>query len=154
MSTLQLAVRALTHDQQGDTSEREPGLAPANGITQKEKGDEKWHQKSSGDSSSAPASSRPPALCRALYDFNTGEINVEDSKYFLSFFKVCYWRNPTFITRTSALGLLADVPHITSLNYTSISQVDFFWRFINNQQCCSLISSESKMIICWAWWRH
>lgn len=34
-----------------------------------------------------PMQSQPPALCRALYDFNPEESNLEDSKYGLSFVK-------------------------------------------------------------------
>ncbi|XP_029020824.1 E3 ubiquitin-protein ligase SH3RF2 isoform X2 [Betta splendens] len=45
------------------------------------RGDDRRRQRNAGDGA------QEPALCRALYDFNTGEINVEDGKYFLRFFK-------------------------------------------------------------------
>lgn len=109
LSVLQLALRAFMRNQQGDSSE-EPVLAPGNGITPKHKVDESWNHGNTGDSSSASVTastlqavsqmpqplqqSQPPALCRALHDFNPEERNLEDSKYCLSFLKVWlsnYW---------------------------------------------------------------
>lgn len=96
LSHLQLAVRAAVQNQQSDTS-GEPALTPAHNLSPKYKEDENWQHVSSGDGSSAavtagalqPAQqSQPATLCRALYDFNTGEIHGEDSKYCLSFLKV------------------------------------------------------------------
>lgn len=98
LSLLQLAVRASMRKQRGDMS-GELVLTPANSIAPKRKDDESWQRANPGDSSSASVTastqqplqpSQPAALCRALYDFNTGEINVEDSKYCLSFLKVCF----------------------------------------------------------------
>ncbi|XP_031175410.1 E3 ubiquitin-protein ligase SH3RF1 isoform X3 [Sander lucioperca] len=98
----ELALRAFMRNQQGDSSE-EPVLAPGNGITPKHKVDESWNHGNTGDSSSASVTastlqavsqmpqplqqSQPPALCRALHDFNPEERNLEDSKYCLSFLK-------------------------------------------------------------------
>ncbi|CAB1458776.1 unnamed protein product [Pleuronectes platessa] len=72
----------------------------------KHKADEKWHQGNAGDGSglSVTASAQqavtpvpqlqplqqhpqPLVLCRALYNFNPEDVNLEDSKYCLSFFK-------------------------------------------------------------------
>ena len=102
----QLAVRASTRNLRDDGSGK-PALAPGNGITPKHKADEKWHQGNAGDGSglSVTASAQqavslvpqlqplqqhpqPLVLCRALYNFNPEEINLEDSQYCLSFFKV------------------------------------------------------------------
>ena len=101
-SVPQVAVRASTRYQQGDS----PVLTPCNSITPKYKVDEGWHHGNAGDSSGASVTastpqavsqmpqlqplqqSQPPALCRALYDFNPEEMNLEDSKYCLSFLKV------------------------------------------------------------------
>ncbi len=92
-------------NQQGDSS-GELVLTPGNGITPKHKVDENWHYGNGGDSSGASVTAsalqavsqmpqlqplqqpQPPALCRALYDFNPEEMNLEDSKYCLSFLKV------------------------------------------------------------------
>eukprot|EP00064_Thunnus_orientalis_P016459 superscaffoldBa00003270_g16524 len=97
----EVAVRASTRYQQGDS----PVLTPCNSITPKYKVDEGWHHGNAGDSSGASVTastpqavsqmpqlqplqqSQPPALCRALYDFNPEEMNLEDSKYCLSFLK-------------------------------------------------------------------
>lgn len=88
-------------NQQGD-----PSGDPGPGITAKHKVDENRHQGGGGDSggafvtggslqtsSQAPEVeplqlSQPPALCRALYDFNPKDTNLEDSKCCLSFLKV------------------------------------------------------------------
>ncbi|XP_034739454.1 E3 ubiquitin-protein ligase SH3RF1 isoform X3 [Etheostoma cragini] len=98
----ELALRAVMRNQRDDSSE-EPVLAPANGITPKHKVDKSWCHGNTGDSSSASVTgstlqafsrmpqplqqSQPPALCRALHDFNPEERNLEDSKYCLSFLK-------------------------------------------------------------------
>ncbi|KAI3351835.1 hypothetical protein L3Q82_020677, partial [Scortum barcoo] len=100
----ELAPRASMRNRRGNSS-GELVPAPGNGITSKHKVDESWHRGDGGDSSGAsvPASamqaasqmpqlqplqqSQPPALCRALYDFNPEEMNLEDSKYCLSFLK-------------------------------------------------------------------
>ncbi|XP_067455106.1 E3 ubiquitin-protein ligase SH3RF2 isoform X2 [Thunnus thynnus] len=97
----EVAVRASTRYQQGDS----PVLTPCNSITPKYKVDEGWHHGNAGDSSGASVTastpqavsqmpqlqplqqSQPPALSRALYDFNPEEMNLEDSKYCLSFLK-------------------------------------------------------------------
>lgn len=78
-------------------------LSAGNAITPKHKGDDNWH---AGDSSSASVSAQQvvsqtpqlqplqqlqaPALCRALCDFKPEEMNLEDSRYFLSFLKVSH----------------------------------------------------------------
>nr|XP_019958888.1 PREDICTED: putative E3 ubiquitin-protein ligase SH3RF2 [Paralichthys olivaceus] len=101
----ELAVRSSTRNQRDDGAGK-PALAPGNGITQKHKADEKWHQGNAGDGSgwSVTASAQqavpqvpqlqplqqhpqPLFLCRALYNFNPEEMNLEDSKYCLSFLK-------------------------------------------------------------------
>ncbi|XP_042349139.1 E3 ubiquitin-protein ligase SH3RF2 [Plectropomus leopardus] len=100
----ELALRALTRNQRGDSS-GELVLTPSNSITLKHKVDESWHRGNAGDSSSASVNasmlqavsqmpqlqpfqhSQPLALCRALHDFNPEEMNLEDSKYCLSFLK-------------------------------------------------------------------
>lgn len=81
--------------QQGD-----PSGDPGTGITTKHKVDENRLQGGSGDGggafvtgSQAPEVeplqlSQPAALCRALYDFNPKDTNLEDSKCCLSFLKV------------------------------------------------------------------
>ncbi|XP_071773026.2 E3 ubiquitin-protein ligase SH3RF2 isoform X1 [Centroberyx gerrardi] len=75
-------------------------LTPGNSITQKHKAEENWHH-GDGDSSTANMlqgvsqmpqlqslqQSQPLALCRALYDFNPKEMDLEDCKYCLSFLK-------------------------------------------------------------------
>ncbi|XP_023258829.1 putative E3 ubiquitin-protein ligase SH3RF2 [Seriola lalandi dorsalis] len=100
----ELAGRASMRKQRGDTS-GEPVLMPGNSITSKHKTDENWHQGNACDSSSVSVTasalqavsqmpqlqplqqSQPLALCRALYNFNPEEMNLEDSKYCLSFLK-------------------------------------------------------------------
>nr|XP_020474942.1 putative E3 ubiquitin-protein ligase SH3RF2 [Monopterus albus] len=100
----ELAVRASTRTQRGDTS-GELVLTPGSSITQKHKVDETWQQGNTGDSSAVSVSagtlqavsqmsklqllqqSQAPALCRALYDFNPDDMNLEDSKYCLGFLK-------------------------------------------------------------------
>ncbi|CAN9514885.1 unnamed protein product [Ophioblennius macclurei] len=83
-------------------------LTPRNGITPKHKADNSFQSNDSADSgggggggsSSASVTalqavshtpqmqqSHPPALCRALCDFSPEEMNMEDSKYCLSFVK-------------------------------------------------------------------
>lgn len=92
-------------NQRGD-SPGELVLTSGNGIAPKHKVDESWHHGNASDSSGASVSAgalqavsqmpqlqplqqpQPPALCRALLDFNPAEMNVEDSKYCLSFLKV------------------------------------------------------------------
>ncbi|XP_071313972.1 E3 ubiquitin-protein ligase SH3RF2 [Trachinotus anak] len=100
----ELAVRPSMQNQRGDTS-GELVLSPGNSITTKHKVNENWHQGNPCDSSGVPVTasalqavsqmpqlqplqrSQPPALCRALYNFNPQEMNLEDSKYCLSFLK-------------------------------------------------------------------
>lgn len=92
-------------NQQGDSS-GDLVLAPGNSITPKHKVDENRHHGNDGDGGGAFVTasslqavsqmpeveplqqSQPPALCRALYDFNPKEMNLEDSKCCLSFLKV------------------------------------------------------------------
>lgn len=92
-------------NQKGDSS-GELLHKSGNGIALKHKADESWHHGNAGDGSgtSVTAStlqavsqmphlqplqqSQPSALCRALYDFNPEEMNLEDSKCCLSFLKV------------------------------------------------------------------
>lgn len=93
------ALRASVYNHRGDKS-GELVLTPGNGITTKHKVDDNWHYEDAGDSSVASVSalqatsqtpqllqSQPPALCRALCDFNPEEMNLEDGKYCLSFLK-------------------------------------------------------------------
>lgn len=96
------SLRASMYKQRSDLS-GELVLTPGNGITPKHKVDDNWHYEDAGDSSGASAAalqavnqapqlqplqqSQPPALCRALYDFKPEEMNLEDSKYCLSFLK-------------------------------------------------------------------
>ncbi|XP_044061741.1 E3 ubiquitin-protein ligase SH3RF2 isoform X2 [Siniperca chuatsi] len=100
----ELALRALMRNQQGDSS-GELVLTPSNNITPKNKVDENWHHGNAADSSGASVTastlqavsqvpqlqplqqSQPPALCRALHNFNPEGMNLEDSKYCLSFLK-------------------------------------------------------------------
>ncbi|XP_070769482.1 E3 ubiquitin-protein ligase SH3RF2 [Enoplosus armatus] len=100
----ELALRALMRHPRGDSS-GELVLTPGNGITPKHKADENWHHGNAADSSTASVTgstlqavsqipqlqplqqSQPPVLCRALHDFNPKEMNLEDSKYCLSFLK-------------------------------------------------------------------
>ncbi|XP_073342473.1 E3 ubiquitin-protein ligase SH3RF2 isoform X2 [Pagrus major] len=100
----ELALRAAMRNQKGDSS-GELVLKSGNSIALKHKADENWHHGNAGDSSGASVTastlqavsqmphvqplqqSQPPALCRALYDFNPEEMNLEDSKCCLSFFK-------------------------------------------------------------------
>lgn len=93
------AHRASVYSHRGDLS-GELVLSAGNAITPTHKGDDNWH---AGDSSSASVSAQQavsqtpqlqplqqlqaPALCRALCDFKPEEMNLEDSKYFLSFLK-------------------------------------------------------------------
>ncbi|XP_035524797.1 E3 ubiquitin-protein ligase SH3RF1 [Morone saxatilis] len=97
-------LRAPVRYQRGDPS-GELVPTPGNDITPKHKVDEDWHHGNTGDSSGAPATastlqaasqmpqlqplqqSQPPPLCRALFDFNPKEMNLEDNKYCLSFLK-------------------------------------------------------------------
>ncbi|XP_047440540.1 E3 ubiquitin-protein ligase SH3RF1 isoform X2 [Mugil cephalus] len=81
------------YNQRGDVS-GEPVLAPGNGIAAKHKADDNWRYEESCDGSGASVTalqplqpSQTPALCRALCDFNPEDLNVEDSKYCLSFLK-------------------------------------------------------------------
>lgn len=80
-SVFQLAHKASMRNQRGDAA-AEPapastgrGASAAGGSLQ-------------AVSQMPPMQSQPPALCRALYDFNPEESNLEDSKYGLSFVKV------------------------------------------------------------------
>ncbi|XP_027142789.1 E3 ubiquitin-protein ligase SH3RF1 isoform X2 [Larimichthys crocea] len=100
----ELALRAPLHIQRGDSS-GEPVLTPGNSITPKQKVDENWLHGNAADSSGASVTastlqaasqmpqlqplqqSQHPALCRALFDFNPEEMNLEDSKCCLSFLK-------------------------------------------------------------------
>ncbi|XP_018531230.1 E3 ubiquitin-protein ligase SH3RF2 [Lates calcarifer] len=100
----ELAVRASMRNQRGDAS-GEPVLMPGNSITPKHKVDENWLQGEAGDSGGVSVTAnalqavsqmpqlqplqqhQPPALCRALCNFNPEEMNLEDSKYCLSFLK-------------------------------------------------------------------
>ncbi|XP_030253016.1 E3 ubiquitin-protein ligase SH3RF1 isoform X1 [Sparus aurata] len=100
----ELALRAAMRNQKGDSS-GELLHKSGNGIALKHKADESWHHGNAGDGSgtSVTAStlqavsqmphlqplqqSQPSALCRALYDFNPEEMNLEDSKCCLSFLK-------------------------------------------------------------------
>lgn len=78
--------------------EDSPVLTPGNSITLKYKVDDGNAGDSSGPSVTASMlqavsqmpqlQSQPLTLCRALYDFNPEEMNLEDSKYCLSFLKV------------------------------------------------------------------
>ncbi|XP_040903652.1 E3 ubiquitin-protein ligase SH3RF2 isoform X2 [Toxotes jaculatrix] len=91
-------------NRRGDTS-GELVLTPGDSsITQKHKVDENWHQGNAADSNGLsvtasapqavnqtsqllpPQQPQPQALCRALYNFNPEEMNL-DSKYCLSFLK-------------------------------------------------------------------
>ncbi|XP_065814968.1 E3 ubiquitin-protein ligase SH3RF2 [Labrus bergylta] len=99
----ELALRDLMHNQRAEST-GEPIYVFSNGNTQKHKVDENWHHlgnyaDSSGLSVTAgtlqvvsqipqlqPLQQSQP-LCRALFDFNPGELNQEDSKYCLSFLK-------------------------------------------------------------------
>lgn len=92
-------------NQRGDSS-GEMVLTPGNGITSKHKVDENWQHGNEAASGGVPGTastlqavnqtsqvqplqqSQPPTFCRGLYDFNPEEMNLEDSKYCLSFFKV------------------------------------------------------------------
>ncbi|XP_041799428.1 E3 ubiquitin-protein ligase SH3RF1 isoform X2 [Chelmon rostratus] len=100
----ELALRAPVHNKGGDSS-GELALVPGNSITPKHKVDENWHHGNAGDSSGASViasalqavsqmpqlqplqQSQPPALCKALYDFNPEEMNLEDSRCCLGFLK-------------------------------------------------------------------
>ncbi|XP_045885718.1 E3 ubiquitin-protein ligase SH3RF2 isoform X2 [Micropterus dolomieu] len=90
---------------QRDDSSGEMVLTPGNGITSKHKVDENWQHGNEAASGGVPGTastlqavsqtsqvqplqqSQPPTFCRGLYDFNPEEMNLEDSKYCLSFFK-------------------------------------------------------------------
>ncbi|XP_008282589.1 putative E3 ubiquitin-protein ligase SH3RF2 [Stegastes partitus] len=96
------ALRASMYKQRGGMS-GEVVLTSGNSITLKNKVDDNWHYEDVSDSSGASVSAlqassqtpqlqplqqpQPPALCRALFDFNPEEMNLEDSKYCLSFLK-------------------------------------------------------------------
>ncbi|KAM9310624.1 E3 ubiquitin-protein ligase SH3RF2 [Pholidichthys leucotaenia] len=93
------ALRASVYNHYSDVS-GELVLTPDNNIASKYKVDENWQF---GDGSSASVTalqavdqkpqlqslqqSQPPALCRALCDFNPEDMNMEESKYCLSFLK-------------------------------------------------------------------
>ncbi|KAM3613037.1 uncharacterized protein V6R79_019222 [Siganus canaliculatus] len=97
-------LRAPVSNQQGDLS-GETSLTLGGSMTPKHKVDENGHQGNTADSSGASISggapqavsqvpqgqplqmSQPLALCRALYDFNPEEMNLEDCKCCLSFLK-------------------------------------------------------------------
>ncbi|XP_028272345.1 E3 ubiquitin-protein ligase SH3RF2 [Parambassis ranga] len=94
-------LRASMYNQQGEVKSREPVMALGNSVTPKHKVDDNWHHEDAGDSSSAPVTAlqatsqmpqlqplqHPPALCRALCDFNPEEMNLKERKCCLSFFK-------------------------------------------------------------------
>lgn len=99
----ELALKAPMHNHRRDSS-GELVLTPFNSVTPKHKVDENWPHGNPSDSSgvSVTAStqavshmpqlqplqqSQPPALCRALFDFNPEEMNLEDSQCCLSFLK-------------------------------------------------------------------
>lgn len=106
MCVSQLAARSSMRNNRGGDASGELVLMPGNSIASKHKVDENWHQGNACDSGgvSVTASalqavsqipqlqplqhSQPLALCRALYNFNPEEMNLEDSKYCLSFLKV------------------------------------------------------------------
>uniref|UniRef100_UPI0037E94742 E3 ubiquitin-protein ligase SH3RF2 n=1 Tax=Semicossyphus pulcher TaxID=241346 RepID=UPI0037E94742 len=97
----ELALRDLMRNQRGDS----PGdliLTLGNGHPLKHRVDESWHHHgNAGDGSGVSVTAgalqavsqmpqlqpQPPALCRALFDFNPEEMNLEDSQYCLSFLK-------------------------------------------------------------------
>ncbi|XP_034545042.1 E3 ubiquitin-protein ligase SH3RF2 [Notolabrus celidotus] len=98
-------LQELIHIQRDDPS-RELILSLGNSITPKLKANENWHHQGNVPDISGLSvndgtlqaikqmppqqllqQSQPPALCRALFDFNPGEMNLEDSKYCLSFLK-------------------------------------------------------------------
>ncbi|XP_074529544.1 E3 ubiquitin-protein ligase SH3RF2 isoform X2 [Halichoeres trimaculatus] len=95
----------LTHNQRADPP-RELILTLGNTYTPTLMADENWHHYGTvPDISSVSINagtlqavnqmpplqlhpqSQPPALCRALFDFNSGEMNLEDRKYCLNFLK-------------------------------------------------------------------
>ncbi|KAM4554552.1 E3 ubiquitin-protein ligase SH3RF2 [Odontesthes bonariensis] len=96
------ALRASMYSQRRDMS-GEPVFTPPNSMSLSPKVDDDWHHEDTGDSNRASVSGlqavsqtpqlqpleqpQPQPLCRALYDFNPEEMNVEDSKYCLSFLK-------------------------------------------------------------------
>ncbi|XP_026186515.1 E3 ubiquitin-protein ligase SH3RF2 isoform X2 [Mastacembelus armatus] len=100
----ELAVRASARNQRGDMY-REPVLMSGDSLSQKYKVDADWHYRNISDSRGVSVGagtlqvfsqmsqlhplhlSQPPALCRALFDFNPEEMDLEDSKYCLSFLK-------------------------------------------------------------------
>lgn len=101
-SPLQASPRGTMYGYGGDLS-GELVLSPGNAITPKHKADDDWHASNSSSASVSAlqaVSQTPqlqplqqfqvPALCRALCDFNPEEMNLEDSKYFLSFLEVCH----------------------------------------------------------------
>lgn len=94
-------------NQQGDSS-GDPVLTPGHSINPKHKVDENRHHGNDDDSSAMFLTAgklqsdsqmpeveplqhaQPPALCRAIYDFNPKDMNLEDSKCCLSFLKVWF----------------------------------------------------------------
>lgn len=102
---LQLATWASARNQQGDLS-ADLVPTPGHGVNPKHKVDEHRHRRNNSEGSSAfvgggtlqtvsqmpevepPHQSQPPALCRALCDFNPNELNLEDTNCCLGFQKV------------------------------------------------------------------
>ncbi|XP_068596609.1 E3 ubiquitin-protein ligase SH3RF2 [Brachionichthys hirsutus] len=95
----ELVLRALMHSQPGDSSGElafTPGNGPKQNVT-----DNRHHGNPTdpGAASNAPQAvshmppmqpvqqPQPPALCRALFNFNPKEMNLEDSQCFLTFLK-------------------------------------------------------------------
>ncbi|XP_068181350.1 E3 ubiquitin-protein ligase SH3RF2 [Antennarius striatus] len=96
---MELTLRNLMHNQQGDLS-GELVLTPGN--SPKQKVTENRHHVNSRDASDVSnmlqtisqtpqmqplQQAQPPALCRALFNFNPKEMNLEDSECFLTFIK-------------------------------------------------------------------
>lgn len=78
----QFALRAPLQNQGADSS-ADPGPAPGSAVAPKHKAEE-----IQAPQLQSPQQPQPPALCRALFDFNPEKLNLEDSKCCLSFLKV------------------------------------------------------------------
>ncbi|AWP12227.1 putative E3 ubiquitin-protein ligase SH3RF2 [Scophthalmus maximus] len=90
----ELPVRALSRNQPGDVSGKPVLLAHGNSIMRKQKVDENWHQGNGAQQAVDQMPQLQPlqqpqqlVFCRALYNFKPEEMNVDDSKYCLSFLK-------------------------------------------------------------------